>query len=581
MPNLKKLSKSFIQSLKTAVTVPEVSEFIFKHTYLNAAPFSTKHHEYQDKIIEILSDPDVDFVLSKVAQAGASEVIYRIKLSFAYLTPNYYSALILPSLGQVTEVMKVRIAQIIAEAPLLAHAIDPKIDSASLKRLRNGSVLYALSGSKDSKSTAITRPIRDITVDELARVSMKTVTAMSNRQRHQEHKSTTFFSTPLYEGFDISAELENCGVIWENILRCSRCGHEFFPDFYRHVRVPGYSDPVRALTVRKIAVKNLDISSAYLECPKCARQTEFGYPYTRWVNTAERSNLPKIGMKIGPFDLPRFVSPGDLIKAMVTNQDRNDFEQQALGIPTSRKNSALDITQLKFENHLPGGVNVFGLDVGKILWMTIGTVRDQQVYIHTVIPIKLKDIRVELPKIINEFRCIGGVMDLMPETSLARELVAATPGMWAAEYRVYRKPRPELFSLDVRDDESTGKVKLVTINMSPAFDLFADMVTTQLLTYRTSEYDETILDHLQVMRRVRDGKLSQHGQTVYKWVKPKKLAISGASDDDHLHHSSVYCMVAARIAMKNLAHVYLPVELYTIDTRIQPDNLRAGGIWRG
>jgi hypothetical protein len=153
--------------------------------------------------------------------------------------------------------------------------------------------------------------------------------------------------------------------------------------------------------------------------------------------------------------------------------------------------------------------------------------------------------------------------------------------MWAAEYRVYRKPRPELFSLDVRDDESTGKVKLVTINMSPAFDLFADMVTTQLLTYRTSEYDGTLLEHLQVMRRVRDGRLSQQGQTVYKWVKPKKLAISGASDDDHLHHSSVYCMVAARIAMKNLAHVYLPVELHTIDTRIQPDNLWAGGLWRG
>jgi len=575
MPNLRTLRTKFIHAAKSKVNFSsdDIKEFIFSHTYLNQRPFSTKHHEYQDKIIEILSDPDVDFVLSKVAQAGASEVIYRVKLSYAYLTPSYYSALILPSLGQVTEVMKVRIAQIIAEAPMLAQAIDPKIDSASLKRLRNGSVLYALSGSKDSKSTAITRPIRDITVDELARVSMKTVTAMSNRQRHQEHKSTTFFSTPLYEGFDISAELDNCGVVWENILSCSRCSHEFFPDFYKDVRIPGYTHPVRTLTVRKIAKSNLNIQEAYLECPRCNRQTLFGYPYTRWVNTAETPNLPKIGMKIGPFDLPKFVSPGDLIKAMVTNQDRNDFEQQALGIPTSSKNSALDISQLRFESQPPGPVNVFGLDVGKYLWMTIGTVMDARLYIHTIAPIKLKDVRQEFPKIINKFRCIGGVMDLMPETSLARELVMATPGMWAAEYRVYQKPRPELFTLDVRDDEATGKVKLVSINMSPAFDVFSDMVSSGLLTYRTSEYDQMLLEHLQVMRRVRDAKNSSAGQTVYKWIKPKKLSIRGASDEDHLHHSSVYCMVASRIVMKDIAQVYMPVDIHTVDTRFvrQPE----------
>lgn len=567
---MKELKRRFIQAARsqTKSTRDAIKSFILEETRLNGEPFTLKDHEYQEMVIDLHLDPDADFVCSKVAQTGISEVIYRIKLAYAYLVPGYFSALILPSLGQVSEVMKVRIAAIINESKSLRSMVDPKIDSASLKRLLNNSILYALSGSGTSKSTGITRPIRDITVDELARVDMDTVTSMTSRQKRQAHKSTSFFSTPIFAGYDISAEIELCGKVMEAILQCSRCNHEFFPSFYDDVKIPNYNGALGGLTIKKVAFEEIDIKNSFLECPRCRRKIPFGYPHTKWVDTAENSNLPKVGMKIGPFDSPSFVQPVDLIKEMVTNTDRNEFEQQALGIPTSYKDSSLDVTQIRFENADPGSLNVMGVDVGKWVWVTIGSVTDAQLYIHTIRRVALKDAREDIPKIYSEFRCVCGVMDLLPNQELSTSFTRTIPNFWCAIYKTYKTPRPELFSLAMRDDEAVGTIKQVTINMSPAMDHMAGLITDGMISFRHTEMDQTLLNHMKVMRRIKDSKLSDELRVpVYRWVKPGKLSdSSGGSSEDHCHHSTLYSTIAAKLMLKAQYQLALPIEISKIRT---------------
>ncbi len=567
---MKEIKRKFLQAARsqTKSTKDSIKSFILEETRLNGEPFSLKNHEYQEMVIDLHLDPDVNFVCSKVAQTGISEVIYRIKLAYAYLVPGYFSALILPSLGQVTEVMKTRIASIINESKALREMVDPKIDSASLKRLLNNSILYALSGSGTSKSTAITRPLRDITVDELARVDMKTVTSMTSRQKRQSHKSTSFFSTPIFAGYDISAEMELCGKVMEAILICEKCNHEFFPNFYNDVKIPSYSGALENLTVKKIAFDEIPIHKAFLECPKCKRKIPFGYPHTKWVDTAENKNLPKVGMKIGPFESPAFVQPVDLIKEMVTNTDKNEFEQQALGIPTSYKDSSLDITQIRFENEPSGILNVMGVDVGKWVWVTVGTVVESQLYIHTLRRVALKDAREEIPKIHAEFRCVCGVMDLLPNQELSTSLTRTIPNFWCAIYKTYKTPRPELFSLTMRDDEAVGVIKQVTINMSPMFDHMAGLITDGMISFKSSEMDQTLINHMKVMRRIKDTKLTAELKAnVYRWVKPGRLSdSSGGSSEDHFFHSTAYCTVAAKLLAKSQYQLALPISIESIRT---------------
>jgi hypothetical protein len=437
---------------------------------------------------------------------------------------------------------------------------DRKVDSASLKRLINGSCIFGLSGSGTSKSTTISRPLRCIVADELQYISMKTLSSMAARQRHQEHKSTIYFSSPRFKDSDIDLEIQKCGHIWQAILKCERCNHEFFPNFWENVKLPGFNDPLQSLTLSKITNLELDVSKSYLECPKCHKPTPFGHPHTEWVNVAESPNLPKRGMKIGPFDLPHYVKPSDLITDMVKMDDRNEFKCQFLAEPISARENALDITQVKFENHEAGQLNVFGLDVGKHSCLTIGSIIEGRLYIHRVEFLPLKSIRIDLPKLLREYRCVSGVIDLLPYTELTAHFVNTVPNTWAAVYANSSQSakKLELFSLKSKEDEAVGNIKIININMTPAFDYFADQVVNGLIAYKASSMDNLVLDQLSVMSRQRDYRGSEDEFVSYRWMKPNGKA------EDHIHHSSLYCSMASRLLSKNTFSAGPPMAVYNI-----------------
>lgn len=551
-PVLRESLNRIISAIKPSKDL--IKEFILNDTFLESNKFSLKDHEYQEVLLDEISTARFDFVCYKVAQAGISEVAYRVLLSFVYHNPGYTTALVLPSADMVSEVIRLRLTQMVNTSEKLLSIKDTNIDSSKLKRFLNDSIIYGLSGSGLAKTSTINRKIRCLCIDEVDRIDLDIVSGLAARQRHvkDDLKQKLMYSTPTVENYGIHAELQECGHILESLLKCVHCNKEFFPDFFKHLKIKGYSNSLEELTLKKAASQKLEIDSATLVCPKCRKSVPHGYPYTNWVNVATNSHLPRRGMKIGAFDMPAFVTPAGLVKAYLAASDKEDFKQQFLGIASSGKTSSLNVGNITFSNHNPYGVNIFGLDIGKVSTMVVGAVTDnQKLYIHHIEFIPVQRLRERVAEITREFGTVAGVVDYLPYTETVKYFIDTIPNTWASIYDNTAKVSTELFRLKVREDDVIGRIQQVNIKMTSAFDLFSEKIADKTILYRTSEYDKTLKEQLSVMMRIKDYRVNSMS-TSYRWIKPNKIVGNeSASTDDHLHHASIYAMIAQRLVSKS------------------------------
>lgn len=519
-----------------------VRDFVLKQTRLNGMPFSLQGHEFQGKVLELAASPDIDLVCQKPSQVGISEVVYRVLLSYMCRIQGFSAALVFPTVKMSNEVMATRISQIIAESPALRVLRSKDVDSSGVKMFLNGSILYSLGASANATNTVINRPIRMVVTDELARCDLGVVTALRSRQRHQIHKSSIYFSTPLFEGFDIDAEMEKCGVIWEQLFRCEHCSHPFFPDFYENVVLPGFNDAIKALQARDLEQKNLNLEDAYLCCPKCGKATRYDADLTEWVNVAEASSRPKVGIRLGAFALPKFVKPHNMLQDFLAYDDRNEFTQQVLGRPASKAETIMDSSRIQFVQQEAGTINVWGLDVGKVSHLTIGTVTPNNLFIHTRRKIFLKDLERELAQLTKIWMCVAGVIDFMPYTDISARCVNTFPNCWAALYNDPNRISPELFTLKIKEDEAIGNIRQVSINKTVYMDSYVNSLMDGTTVFSLDMDKSEIIAHHEAMRRIRNPKFSE---LRHMWVKPE-----GSKTDDHWFHSSIYCSIAGRLMLK-------------------------------
>ena len=538
------IAQGCLDRLRTALTptAEAIKDFILTKTKLNGRVFTFKNHEYQEKIVDLLADPDIDLVIEKPSQTGISEVIYRVMLARVALIRGFSAAIVFPTRAMSNEVFSTRVNPIIAESPPLQAIRNPDVDSSSVKMFNNNSIIYALGASTTSKSTVINRPIRTIIADELARCDIGVITSMRSRQRHQDHKSSIYFSTPLFEGADIDAEMQKCGVIWEQLLNCRHCRHQFFPDFYENTCLPGYDDDLKRLKQDIIDRLNLDLEEAYLKCPKCGRPAPHEPADFTWVDTSTHPNRPKIGLKLSAYCMPHYVTVPRMVQDMVAYADAAEFKNQVLGLPATKAETAMDTTKIVFESGDPGSINVWGLDLGRICHLMIATVTMEKVFVHTRVKIPLKDIRDRLEEEVSRYNCIAGVMDSLPYTDLAVEFINKFPNSWAAAYVDPSVPTPELFKLKLHEDSDFGNVRQIQINKNLFFDTYANELMGGRFVFRDGEDKQEVISHHEGMRRLRNPKYIEFR---YMWVK-----MQGSKTMDHYHHVGIYTLAAARLMTK-------------------------------
>jgi len=546
------ISQMCFDRLRTTLqpTRTSLKEFVLTKTKLNGQAFSLKGHEYQGKILELLSDPNINLVITKPSQIGISEVIYRAMLGWASMIRGFSAAVVFPTKAMSNEVFATRVAPIIDECDPLRALKNSNVDSNSVKMFLNNSILYALGASTGSKSTVINRPIRTVIADELARCDLGVITALRSRQRHQIEKSSVYFSTPLFQDADISEEMNQCGVIWEMILCCRHCSHYFFPDFYKNVRLPGFDEDIKMLKQEHIDKLHLNLEDGYLECPSCKQPTEYAYTDFEWVDTAANPRRPKVGIRLGAFCMPARVRVPDMLKDWIAYTDKVEFHQQVLGLPATKADTALDTTKISFVNEEAGTINVWGLDLGKVCHLMIGSVMADKVYAHTRIKIPLKDLTETLPKILSKWNCIAGVVDFLPYSNLSVDFVNTYVNTWAAQYIDPAVPIPEMFKLKIKEDENFGNVRQVLINKNLFFDSMVNEIMGERLVFadRDAEGNDDraeIREHFEAMRRIRDTRFVE---LRFSWTK-----IQGNKNTDHFFHCSAFLLAAARLMVKSTA----------------------------
>lgn len=520
-----------------------IKSFVTQKTFLNGERFSFKGHEYQQFILELLTDPDMKLFITKPSQTGVSEIAYRALLALAARIPGFSMAILLPTATMSMEVMKTRIAPIIKGCTELHDLLSKDVDSATAKMFLNDSILYALGASINSSTTVINRPIRQLVLDEYSRINPDLMSTLASRQKHQAHKPVLAFSTPMFENCDIDAEMKRCGDMWTRSIKCVRCGKVFFPDFYDHVKLTGYKDDIRLLKEAHIERLGLDIRDAYLECPACERATEHATKHLEWVNTNPDNRRDQVGMRLTPFDMPEWYGCSDLIKDFVSYKDRNEFTQQVLGQPASKSTTAMDVEQIVFESEEAGPINVMGIDVGgRELQISIASVMNEHLYVHTLMFMKHKNFNKEFPALVKKWRILSGVIDYMPLTTLAAQVCQNYHNYWVATYDNSTTHNPETYMPKMKDDEGLGKLRALRIRMNPHFDALAEGMMNATITFKTSPMDDVLKEHLTGMRKIKDPT----GRTTDMiWIKSQ-----GGKTVDHLHHSVGYAYAASKLLSK-------------------------------
>jgi len=537
-------AEQFLVSLKAGLSSDRVdlAKFIIEDTYLGGKPFSFKGHEYQKYVLDIVkANPGCTFVVKKSSQIGLSELFVRLLLARMSVRPGTSAVISFPSKLFAQEMLKTRVNSVIYESPRLRELINRDIDSASVKAFHNSSILFALGGSKASNTSLLNRPLDSVLADELDRQDMNIVTGFRSRMTHTppEDRFVAYISTPTAAGLGIDAEFNECGVTHHPYTVCNHCLHQFKPDYYEHVKIPGYDESLLLLT--KIKASPLPVDQAFLECPECLEPVTD--PVILWRTEINPIGVKKkIGIELTPFVAHAFISMPDLVDSSLTYSSVVEFRNQGLGKVADLKDSSIQREHIHFVHQEPKPAqHIFGLDMGKLCYYFHGVINnDTSIHVLGAHVVKLSEIEEFLEEENKKNVFAASVIDSQPYSDLVYRLVRRYPRLYSAIYVSPSTPIPELFKLSMHDRHGEI-VRQVSINKGPMMDLFSNSLD-HFFTFEPSPMEGMIVKHLLDMRRVRDYRFEE---MIYQWVKSKQ-------GDDHSMHACVYLFTAAKLAQADI-----------------------------
>jgi len=546
------LFKRHVARLKNALTTHEqgtLCDFITTHTYRSGKPFSFVGHEYQEKI---LSDPSQNIVILKSAQIGISEMSARLALGRAALISGFSTIYTLPAATTAQLFMKTRIDPVIRSSPYLSDLVSGDVDNASVKRL--GESYVYLKGAQIDRQ-AISVPADMVVMDEVDNSNQDVLTLFESRLIHSKYAITVKLSTPTIPDYGIALAYDQSRR-QINMCKCCHCGAWFYPDYFEHVRIPGFTDDLRSITKRHFGNPNFRWTEAFVACPTCGLGVDLMPEHREWVYENPDKTFPAAGYRVSPFDCPTIIKPSALVKSSVEYERWIDFCNQRLGIPMEDKEAALSHQELDacLISEYPGGgfSTVFGLDMGMTCWMTVAAVLpDNTLIILKVIPISLYKIIEEVPKIARQYRCRMGVMDLAPYAETVFRLQQIMSNLFAGVYATGPKGL-ELFKVkDQGEDREKGQLEVRQVNIARdrCFDHIMMMIRAGNILKVSDSFDGEWKDHLLDQKRVREFRKDE---MVFVWRKTQ--------GEDHMHHSLLYAMVASRmLGVASGAQVAVPL----------------------
>jgi len=522
----------------------DLAKWIERNTYIGGKRFSFLNHEYQ---LKILQDDAQELVIRKSAQTGISEMSLRAAAGLVMIMPGSFRiGYTFPTATFAVDYAKTRFNPIVTTSPALRAAISSDdVDKAEIKTFGTGKEIYFKGAA--TGNAAISTTLDMLIHDELSFSDQDVIGDYTSRLIHSAYKWRISLSTPTFPGDPIDEAFTASRRMW-NMCRCEHCSHVFVPDYYEHVRVPGWDKHLDEISKENLHL--IRYQEAQFLCPKCIRPTSLQPEHREWVCENPSENHIARGYQVQPFDAPNVVTISDLIVASTKYANKAKFKQFSLGRPAADAESGLteeDVERVGIQlGQTPFSTHVMGIDLGLTCHFMVGGVANDGtlVVVHAE-RVPLRDFRNRYTALANKYRITIKVSDIMPYTDLIMSLSEQDVNLYGGLY--VAKGGMEVY--DVRKREEDNDVALaglrqVAINRNALFDrLMAEIRPADesaepgIRIAKTGEW-ETIKAHLTDMKRAQAA--LRNGEFTTMWQKSNK-------GKDHYHHALGYLWVAAQM----------------------------------
>lgn len=528
-----------LDSQLSAAGLSQAAKWITEHTYLGGRKFSFKDHEFQLRVAEEQAQV---INVRKCSQVGLSELSTRLALSYSNLVPGFTTIYTLPTVTFARGYSSMRIDPIIAGSPTLQQATNSAVNNAEIKGFSEGFLI--VKGTMGA-TQAISIPADCVISDEYDFSTIDTITQYQSRLTHSPYKLKRNFSTPTVEGYGISAEFAESQQWWLQ-AKCTCCGHWFIPNYYEHVRIPGFSGDLRQ--IKKSNIDKYSVDDAYVACPKCGGKPDLTMPNREWTCVANEGRAA-VGIQIQPFDAPKIITPGYLVRASVEYARQADFVNFNLGLPSSDSESAF--AKEEVEGFFRSGVSwnfpahFMGADFGRDCHIMIGaTTPDGELRIVHAEVVGLRDFERRKMELKRQYRVVGSVFDLYPYTETIWRMQAKDPNLWASQF--VEKNTIQAFEVKhTQADIETAQpeVRELHVNRNRALDALLELARQpDGLLFKDMPEKENIVTQLIDLKRLKDFSNGRNGAEAQKfiWRKSNKKI-------DHYHHTLLYVWLATQL----------------------------------
>lgn len=527
--------------LKTAVSesydLSQIPRWITDNTYLKGQKYSFKGHEFQEKII---SDTSQTINVMKCSQVGLSEIMARWILGVSEVFPGFGAIVTFPFSGDAENFCRTRVDPIIASSPRLKSALNPKLNNAEIKQFHE-SLLYFR--GTNGKTQAISTPADAIISDEVDRSDPDILTTFESRLTHSTFKLRRNFSTPTVKGWGVDLEMQTSRR-FKNLCKCSHCSNYFLPNYFEHVKIPGYSNSLRDLN--KNSIHRTRYLEAALLCPHCGKAPSLAPQHRKWVQENSQENFAAAGYYVSPFDAPSFIPVANLVYSSTQYAKYSEFVNQGLGLTSEDESDALalkDLNDAKTSTDLASPtMHCLGIDVGLTCHLSVGrlTFEGQFLVVHREMALVGQlEQRVSALKI--KYRILMTVIDSQPFTDLVIRLQKKDKNLFGASYSV-GKDAPAFEIKRFEGQESDGKlpIHVAKIHRDKAFDQMLGLFKQRevKIFIQDQDLDELADRHMLDLKRVQ--LVDANEELGFQWRKSKQGI-------DHFAHSFVYLLAACRL----------------------------------